>query len=279
MFGGRARQVLPSVRLGRSTLIWLTKKSAYKLFWGTGARTRYDHEIHGFNSARACTVWGPHLLSLDQSSNPQLLRTTRGRAIAAGSAEDSGLFSFVEDRLRAAAQLNRTKPALELIEIGKLMAGLSDSAMDSIIGRFSDRLHDLMLSAGPVHGDLHRGNLIEVDGRYFVIDCDRFNPLSSPLFDRIHFSLTERKLRRPLKWVELLSQSDDLVASAIEADGAVSGTPAQVALAYGMNRLALEAFAARIDGRPRRKYREFALRLLDQYAGGPAHQAKWISSP
>ena len=257
---------LLSMRVGRAALIWLTPGRAYKLFWGNGAGLRYKHELETFGWARGCPVWGKYLLPLDQRRIPRLLRSVRGKVIGPGESRDAALRAFVERQLAAAAGTPR--PASALVELGKLRAALTDPASRDLIDRIEERLSKLMLPAGPVHGDLHRGNIVEVDGRYFVIDCNRFNVLSAPLFDRIHFLMIERKLRSPLKWLALLSESEELIASAMDAEGVAASRVTDVALAYGANRLALEAFDARLEGRPIAKYRAMLVRLAEKFGGG-----------
>lgn len=254
-----------SMRVGRAGLVWLTPRWAYKFFWGPGARIRYEFELESFDSARACPVWGKYLLPVDRGRFPRLMRTVRGRGIVPGSPRDEALRSFVELRLRESAAVGRPLPAPKLIELGKLRAAFGEHETYGLTDVLEHRLATLILPAGPVHGDLHRGNIIELDGRHFVIDCNRFNSLSSPLFDRIHFLMTERKLSWAIKWMDLLARSQDLVASAMSAHGMPADRLADVSLAYGMNRVALEAFAAKLEGRSRTKYRNMIARLLATY--------------
>ena len=266
---------LPSLRLGDGSLICLTRNSAYKLFWGSGARARFDHEIERMSSAQNCPVWGAHLLPMESGPIPRLLRSVRGEAIPAGGSDDRDLYSFVGQRLQEAGRQHPPLPALHVMETQKLLIALGEQAFLSIIDPLRDLLGDVWLSAGPTHGDLHRGNIVKARGSYFVIDCDSFNARSSPLFDRIHFSLTERKLTRRLKWVDLLAESDDIIASAMAADGIVSASPSRIALAYGLNRVALEAFRDRLRGRrPPARCRQVAARLLEQYGNGAAGHAQ-----
>ncbi len=268
-----------SMRVGRAGLIWLTPSWAYKFFWGPGARIRYEFELESFDSARTCPVWGKYLLPVNCAPFPRLMRSVRGRAVVPGGPRDEALRSFVEERLLEAARQGPPIAAPRLIELGKLRAAFGEHATRDLIAMLEDRLATLLLPAGPVHGDLHRGNVIEVQGRHFVIDCNRYNSLSSPLFDRIHFLMTERKLSWALKWIDLLGRSEDLVTSAMDAHGIQSDRLADVALAYGMNRVALEAFAAKLEGRSRAKYCIMIVRLLDSYCPGVVSSGakKWLA--
>ena len=259
---------LLSMRVGRAALIWLTPGRASQLFWGNGAGLRYRHELATFDWARGCPVWGEYLLPVDRRRIPRLLRSVRGKVIDPGGSRDDALRAFVERQLRAAAAGGVPGPASELVELSKLRAALTDVTSRALIDRIEERLSRLMLPAGPVHGDLHRGNIVEVDGRYCIIDCNRFNPRSAPLLDRIHFLMIERKLRSPLKWLALLSESEELIASAMDADGLAAQPLTDVALAYGANRLALEAFDARLEGRPVAKYRAMLARLVEKFGDG-----------
>lgn len=254
-----------SMHVGRAGLIWLTPHWAYKFFWGPGARIRYEFERESFDSARCCPVWGKYLLPVDCGRFPRFMRTVRGRAVVPGGPRDEALRLFVEQRLREASARSRPLPATKLIELGKLRAAFGEQATRGLIDVLNDCLATLVLPAGPVHGDLHRGNIIELGGEHFVIDCNRFNSLSSPLFDRLHFPMTERKLSWALKWIDLLARSQDLVASAMSTEGIPADRRAHVSLAYGMNRVALEAFAAKLEGRSRTKYRGMIERLLATY--------------
>jgi hypothetical protein len=51
----------------------------------------------------------------------------------------------------------------------------------------------------------------------------------------------------------------------MEAEGIPSNRIADVTLAYGMNRVALEAFAAKLEGRSTAKYLDMIVRLLANY--------------
>jgi hypothetical protein len=255
---------VPELRLGNGALLCLTRHSAYKLFWGAGAGVRFNHELERVSSARDCPVWGPHILPMESGRIPRLMRSERGDAIPPGPVEDEALYSFVEGRLRAATRQCRPLPALEVIDARKLLIGLGEQAFFSIIDPLQELLGNVWLPSGPAHGDLHRGNIIKAHGSYFVIDWDGFNAASSPVFDRIHFDLAERRLTHRLRWADLLAESDDLVVSAMEATGISSASPAEIALAYGINRVALEAFRISLYGRrPRAKSYPMAVRLLE----------------
>ena len=134
-----------------------------------------------------------------------------------------------------------------------------------IVEAVQRQLRALVLPAGPVHGDLHRGNIVEVDGTLFVIDLDRFSPMSSPLFDRLNFLLIERQGKRPVRWLDTLLRSDDLVTQVASEAGLTLNRSGDLALAYGINRVATEAHSARLRGRPLHKYPRQAARLIEAF--------------
>lgn len=258
---------LPAVRVRSGAVILLCGPFAYKWFVGAGAQARYREEYTTFCRARNCQVWGPHLLPLHLTCIPNMLRSRRGSAVNDHNGGAPELSRFIEQRLTTAAGSRILRPVPQLLERPKLRIALGEGAFASIEPLIDELLCSAQLPVGPTHGDLHRGNILVVDGRHFVIDCNRFNPTSAPLFDKLHFRLNERRREQRRAWVDLLDESQDIVIQAMADDKIDGVSAAQAALAYGLNRIAYEGYDARLRGRSRPKYWEFATHLLRKYGG------------
>lgn len=258
---------LPAVRVRSGAVILLFGAFAYKWFIGVGARARSQEEYAAFCKARSCPVWGPHLLSLRLTRIPNMLRSRRGSVVTDRNGGAQNLSRFVEQHLAMAVGSRVLRPVPQLLERSRLRIALGKTAFASIEPSIDTLLRSAQLPIGPTHGDLHRGNILVVDGSYCVIDCDRFNPASAPLFDKLHFLLNERRRERRKAWVDLLDESQDIIVRAMACDGIDCASAAQVALAYGLNRIAYEGYDARLRGYSRPKYWEFATHLLHQYGG------------
>lgn len=258
------RERLPVVHRGPGTIVLLAGTFAYKWFIGGQAAIRCDEEYTTFCTARTCPVWGPYLLPVHRTRIRNVLRSRRGAAVHGDTRQ---LYQFVSQRLDAAAGIRTLRPVPELLGKAKLRFALGDSAFANIEPLIDGALGTARLPVGPTHGDLHRGNILLIDGQLCVIDCHRFNPASAPLFDCIHFALTERRLQRRKPWLDLLAESEDLVLCAMDEAGIDRAAPKQVALAYGLNRIAHEGHQSRLRHGVRPKYGEFAIRLLGRYGG------------
>ena len=261
MIATRTVEAIRSVRLGRSTLVWSTPDTVYKLFWGSGGGRRQPEEAIGSERAKACPVWSGYCLPAVPGRVPRLLRSRRGHTLDTEQADPALLEAWTKCRLLEAAAVRPFTPAWQLIEVGKLRTAFGQRQFDEATGQVCAVLNGLLLPAGPVHGDLHRGNMVAAGQNIFLIDWDRYNPHSSPLFDLVHFLLNERRRTRRLRWVPLLIQSEDLLAASLQHFGAPHGRVASVALAYAFNRTALEAYDARLKGQSVSRFVEFARQI------------------
>ena len=266
MISARAFEAIGSIRCDRDKLVWATPDTFYKLFWGLGGATRQPAEIAACKAASECRVWGPYCLPVEGGRFSRLLRSRRGLKPEESGAGNDQLQAFLDCRYRAAAAGSPLASALELMELRKLRMILGTQQYEAVMNRVRPALSTLLLPAGPVHGDLHRGNIVAVGGRLFLIDWDRYNPRSSPVFDKIHFSLTERRRLRRLPWLSLLEESEDILLSSMALLSDESPRPASLALAYGLNRIALEAYDAQMKRQRLSRFHEFTERLLGTFA-------------
>jgi len=265
MISERAYDAIASIRIDGDKIVWATSDAVYKLFWGSGGARRLPEEVAACQAASECRIWGRHCLPVEAASLPRLLRSQRGTKLDGCDVDDDALNHFLNEQLRRACAGVPPAPALQRMELGKLKVALSLFAFENILNSLRPAISGLLLPSGPVHGDLHRGNVVCLGGRFLLIDWDRYNPLSSPFFDKLHYLLTERRRQAHLRWLPLLGQSEDLIseAHALFADG--RAPVASLALAYGINRIALEAYDARLKGQCTDRFLIFSERLLETF--------------
>ena len=265
MISDRAYDTIASIRIDGDKIVWATSDAVYKLFWGSGGATRLPKEIAACKAASECPIWKHHCLPVEAASLPRLLRSPRGTSLDGCDVDDDALEQFLNRQLRRACAGVPPAPALQRMELGKLKTAFSLFAFENILNSIRPAVSGLLLPSGPVHGDVHRGNIVCLGGRFLLIDWDRYNPCSSPFFDKLHYLLTERRRQIHLRWVPLLEQSEDLVRQAYSlfTDGRVP--IAGLALAYGINRIALEAYDARLKGQCTDRFLTFSERLLETF--------------
>lgn len=274
MISARAFDAIASIRCDRDKLVWATPDAVYKLFWGSGGSIRRPEEMTACQAASGCHIWGRYCLPVEGGRFPRLLRSRRGLKPEESGVGDSELRSFLDCRHRAAAASSPPASALDLIELRKLRVTLGTQRYEAVMNHVRPALSALVLPAGPVHGDLHRGNIVAVGGRLFLIDWDRYNARSSPVFDKIHFSLTERRRVRRLRWLPLLEESEDILLSSMALLGHGGAQTASLALAYGLNRIGLEAYDAQLKGQRLSRFHDFTDRLLGAFAARASSESE-----
>ena len=265
MISDRAYDAIASIRIDGDKIVWATSDAVYKLFWGSGGARRLPEEIAACRAASQCRVWGRHCLPVEAASLPRLLRSQRGAKLDGCDVDDEALEHFLNRQLRRACAGVPPGPALQRMELGKLKTAFSLFAFENIMNSVRPAISGLLLPSGPVHGDLHRGNIVCLGGRFLLIDWDRYNPGSSPFFDKLHYLLTERRRQIHLRWVPLLEQSEDLVSQAYSLFAGGRAPVAALALAYGVNRIALEAYDARLKGQCTDRFLAFSERLMETF--------------
>ena len=265
MMSARAYDAIASIRIDGDKIVWATSDAVYKLFWGSGGARRLPEEIAACKAASECRIWGRHCLPVEAASLPRLLRSQRGAKLDGCDVDDEALEQFLNEQLRRACAGVPLTPAVQRMELGKLKTAFNLSAFENILNSVRPAISGLLVPSGPVHGDLHRGNIVCLGGRFLLIDWDRYNSRSSPFFDKLHYLLTERRRQIHLRWLPLLEQSEDLISQAYSLFAVGRAPVAGLALAYGINRIALEAHDARLKGQCTDRFLTFSQRLLETF--------------
>lgn len=236
-----------ALKSGKGSLVLILGKTARKWFCGPGAQAMLERERIGLEIASRCPVWGSPALPLE-------FRKFRTTVAAAGQRfsvdNEPELGAFVTDRVRAALSVGIPQPAVELFSLAALENVLCRAGGSHLLAKVQAVVAELVLPSGPTHGDLHRGNLLLLEGLIRVIDFDRFRPVGCPLFDLLHFQLGEEQRGTGRRWLDELCARSDLVETA--ALGLVA--PDALFIAYSLQRIGHEGQAAVFQGKPLGKY-------------------------
>ena len=257
-------------------VLLLRHDHAYKCFYGPGAVRRMKTEAARQARALACPVWGDHVVASQRVSR-FVLRSRRGEPVSLARADEADrIRAFVDERLEQALAGGGPVPLIDLLDLDKIRQLLGAARFRAAYDRIEQASRGASLPGGPAHGDLHPGNIVMIDGRPRVIDCDRYTLRSSPLFDRIHFALSERQKESGGRWFDAMVENEDIALDTLRAADVDTATAAQLLLAYGLNRLAYDADDRRARRRSQRKYAGLAERLLDLYAprAAPANESR-----
>lgn len=244
------------VKSGRGALVFVLGNKAYKWFLGTGASEMLLRERKGQELVVQCSAWASHALRA-HFCNCRVAVTSAGESVDAVDCTTLGV--FISARVKAALDYGTMRPADELIPLEALRAALGESGqlvtyVHSIVNRFN-------LPSGPTHGDLHRGNLLHLSGEFRVIDFDRFRLIGCPLFDLLHFHLSEVQRHNDMPWLDILSDRPDIVQRATL--GLTS--PHQLYVCYAIQRIAHEGQSALIRCKSLKKYTLQTERVLSYH--------------
>ncbi len=246
-------------------VLFLGPRHAYKCFYGPGATQRLEREYSNQERARSCPCWGNHVTATDRIARV-ILRSARGRAFSSDSPDDAVMArEFVEARLTDASLDSAPVALTDLLDRQGIKQLLGPADYRTACGFIDDQVRGATLPGGPAHGDLHAGNIVLVDGRPQVIDCDRYSRRSAPIFDRIHFNLAERRRNGGGRWFDVMLDNEDIADDALRADGITTASVAQTLLVYGLNRLAADARDRGARRRSSRKYARFAWQLIERH--------------
>jgi len=237
---------------------------AFKWFHGRGAPLMFAREKTGYASAARSQVWGRILLPVT-FSRFRLLVAPAARQLPAS---DVGALSRFATRLvRRSLEAGLRHPASSLLPIDTLEWILSGDA--PVYNRLRAAVESIELPSGPTHGDLHRENFLCHDDSLRVIDLDRFRAEGCPLFDLLHFHLSEAQRGSGRRWLDFICERPDIVERSTL--GLVE--PDALFICYAAQRIAHEGQVASIRGRPGTKFvlqAEHALLRLGEYRAGKA---------
>lgn len=241
----RGKGKMLKLKAGNGSLVLVLGNSAYKVFRGPGAEALLASEKWGYLAASDCPIWGSHVV-------PTRFSFSRIATSAAGETTDgieyARLAEFVEERVLAALAGRTLRCATEVVPLGTLQTVLRGSSVP--IDLVFQLLQNIDLPSGPTHGDLHRGNMLCVNGAIRVIDLNRFRVNGCPLFDLLHFNLSEAQRGTGRPWLEYLCAHPHLAQTA-----AMELTNSNALLfCYAMQRMAHEGLSALNGGRPLQKY-------------------------
>lgn len=250
---------------GKKSFVLLTGKTAYKFFYGRGARDVMALELEYSRKARNCPVWGPHILPLETSHVPFALRSQRGDPLSTSALRQAAR-ELIESLCVPALSVRPREAAHALLPFDWLLVNVSDTQRNIVESRSRELLAPLRLPAGPAHGDLHAGNILHFGGKLLVFDS-RYREESSPVFDLIHHRVCEIQEGRGGSWLEVLIASGEHVAEIAAMARIERENVRRLSLAYALNRIALESrywmLRDEIMGNREKKYTSAALRLLE----------------
>lgn len=217
--------------------------TAYKRFIGPNAYILGEKQLVGYNLARQSEAWKSNILPI--SSGPfGSIRSSRALPLTTEdiAATEAWVFRVTGEAIEA----GKTTSAAQLINLESLYQFLSTT--EGLANRLFETLSSFHLPGGATHGDLHRKNIMKIDNKLVAIDLDRFSMLGTPLFDRLHYQLSEAKRSVPKgedrRWENLLANRIDIVTQ-VAADYAL---PEQLKLAYACHRVLLEGSTVLIRG-------------------------------
>ncbi len=241
---------------GNGALVFVFGGTALKYFYGPGACKMIARERAGLSRATQCPVWCSHVLPVHfgrfRISTATACQEIRGK-------DTSELETFVKERVQEALNAGSPLSATELLPFASLEKILNGS--DQIVALVRDVLDSIDLPSGPTHGDLHRGNLMRLDNRIQVIDFDRFRNNGCPLFDLLHFYLSEAQRGTGKPWLDILYNRYDIVERAARQ----LVVPERLYIAYALQRIGHEGESAILQGRRLDKYTRQTNKALSNY--------------
>lgn len=250
--------------LSRNAFIFLFCNTAVKRFRGVGAAVLREQQLVGHARASACLTWGAHVLPIRGSIFESVI-SRRGYPV--GPSNLSNLEQFVMEITEISMTPKRYEAALNLIPTNALIEVLLTAGANELIEALPKILSSIYLPFGPTHGDLHRDNFLIVDEEICVIDCDRFRAHGSPLFDRLHFRLSEFDRENKKAWLRKLISLESIVSEV--SFGYLHSS--ELILTYGLQRIAHECSSALIMQRDTQKYYNQVLKIIEFYEENKAN--------
>ena len=242
-----------TLKSGNSAIVLVVGPSAFKWFHGRGAEPMLLREKSGYKVAGQCPVWATHLLPM-RFCRYRTVVAPVGQKVPPSDPRD--LSRFVTSLVKSSIGIGPQQSALELLPIEALEQVLWNRR--SLFEQLRAAFEDLSLPAGPTHGDLHRGNILSYNGNLRVIDLDRFRSDGCPLFDLLHFHLSEAQRGTGMRWLDFICERPEIV------DRSTLGfvDPDALFICYAAQRIAHEGQGALLQCKPMEKYAVQAQRAL-----------------
>lgn len=232
----------------QQSLVFVTNKRAYKVFTGRGARQMQKWELEGQSAALKTNAWKNHVVIARPVSSYLLVMPT-GVSITNNDSEIAA--KFVDEMTgNALLRMNRVPlssfiHAEELLRISGVIRTVAGERL------LVDQLRSLKLPTGPSHGDLHRGNLLWIQGKLKVIDLGRFQVHSCPIFDQLHFRLSEAQRDISCRWLDMLLHNKTLIEGVAMENNVDS---LSLLLGYALHRICNEGAVALVRQKSMGKY-------------------------
>jgi len=247
----------------RSSAVILIKEKAIKLFFGKNRKLQFQREITGYKQAKNCPIWSKNIVDQKQIYNTSILASSRGRPVSRH--ELILLNKYLNEIFNKLEENADVRPTTEIINMNNLRKIVGDDCFESVNYSFGSILESLYIPCCSQHGDIHRGNVVWVNGNLKVIDLDRFKSQGSSIFDRIHFTLSEKQRGTERRWLPFALNNLELVGNAI-SDSKFKNLPLKsVLVAYCFDRIEKEGNAAMLSNYISNKYKAQALTLIDSH--------------
>lgn len=207
---GESFNDIASIRLSSTqSLLVQTEQSLFKIPLSENARERLK-----------ATEWARRKLMYDYPSLVQFA------AIEHGQLHELDHFIYTTDAWLAHSDSHHKNVSTWLDEFFETVSRYSVKKELDLPKRFSDVLyfvrHHPTLSkkvqqlisnlgqnewvVGPIHGDLHAGNIISVaSDKHFLIDWDRFEEEGPLIVDRIHYRVQNAVKRKRFSWLDAIN--------------------------------------------------------------------------
>ena len=236
------------LQLRPNATIFIGNKYVVKRFRGPNSKILKQREIEGQFKALSTNVWKPLVLK-SSTSFFSIIFSPRCREVDASEEDEIFLFvcAITENSLKN-GDMEKASRVVKLnnLLIRDLFFDLSDrpSLLIDFLSKFN-------LPVGPTHGDLHIGNIVKCSRKIKVIDFDRFNLYSCPLFDRVSFIMHQLKESMQLPWLDILINNDSYI---LEKAGVSNFSERELLGAYALNRIQHECLTSKIRNKSLLKY-------------------------
>lgn len=195
-----------TIKSGNGAIVLVLGQFAFKWFHGRGSQPMLLREKLGYTDAGRCPVWATHLLPMRFFRYRTAIAPV-GQKVLPSDPPD--LAQFVSDMVKSSLQNGPHLPAPHLLPMEALKQVLRNEKR--LFEQLSSELEGLSLPAGPTHGDLHRGNILSYNGSLRVIDLDRFRSNGCPLFDLLHFHLSEAQRGTRMRWLDFICTRPEII--------------------------------------------------------------------